>query len=184
MNDNVELVYTDGSAVILRNQSNINGPGGFGTYFPNLMGKPRAYSLGFKSTKTGRMEIMALYYAIIALPIDNRKNIILRVYSDSQYVVKTFTEKRLERWIAAGWRNSSGDVKNRDLWEKVLSALNNRKYIQLDLRHIKSHQVDREKDPEKKKLLLKDPHIRGNMIADILADYKRHKILLESDIIN
>ena len=52
------VAYTDGSAVV---RGKMAGAGGFGTYFPkHLDGKPKAYSLGFKETKTGRMEIMAL----------------------------------------------------------------------------------------------------------------------------
>ena len=44
------------------------------------------------------------------------------------------------------------------------------------MKHIKSHQVEREKDSEKKKALLKNPHIVGNLVADNLANYKRHLI--------
>lgn len=70
---------------------------------------------------------------------------------------------------------------NIDLWKEVLEALDRRKYLRLDMKHIRSHQVEREKDPIKKAKLLKNPHIIGNLMADKLADYKRHKILLTSD---
>lgn len=172
------LAYTDGSAVA--NGKN-KGKGGFGTYFPNLEGRKRAYSLGFRWTKTGRMEVMALYYAIKNMPLKSKEQVKLQVYTDSEYVEKTFTQKRLQKWIQAGWRNSSGEVKNKDLWEEILIELNKRKWMLLDMKHIRSHQVEKEKDPTKKALLLKDPHIIGNMIADKLADYKRHTNLLESD---
>lgn len=174
----IVLAYTDGSAVV--NGKN-KGRGGFGTYFPDLDGEKKGYSLGFKNSKTGRMEISALYYAIIAMPLSSKNRVILRVYSDSEYVVKSFTLKRLEKWIQAGWRNSSGEVKNKQMWKTLLEALNRRKYLKLEMVHIRSHQVEKEKDPEKKALLLKDPHIIGNMVADKLADYKRHTILLEDD---
>lgn len=172
------LAYTDGSAVV---RGTCKGHGGFGTYFPDLYGGKRAYSLGFGQTKTGRMEILALYYAIKAIKTSHEKPLILKVYSDSEYVVKSFTEKRLERWIQAGWRNSSGVVKNRDLWEAVVDALNERRFLKLEMAHIRSHQVEKEKDPVKKAKLLEDPHVIGNMVADRLADYKRHKDLLYSD---
>lgn len=166
--------YTDGSAVA--NGKN-KGKGGFGVYFPDMEGVPRAFSLGFKQAKTGQMEVMALLHAIINLPKLSEPTLLI-VYSDSEYVVKTFTENRLQKWVANNWINSSGKVKNRDLWENILNALSKKRFLKLELRHIKSHQVEKEKDPEKKKLLMQDPHIKGNMIADKLADYKRHKELL------
>ena len=43
----VIIAYTDGSAVA---SGVLNGHGGFGTYFPNLFGKRKAFSLGFKDT--------------------------------------------------------------------------------------------------------------------------------------
>ena len=174
------LAYTDGSAV---STGKNKGKGGFGTYFPKGDEKSAAYSLGFKETKTGRMEVMALYYAIHHMPEKGKLITKLKVYSDSEYVVKSFTEGRLKRWIEAGWRNTSGLVKNRDLWEKIVEGLAKRKYMTFEIEHIRSHQVEKEKDPEKKALLLKDPHIIGNMVADKLADYKRHADLLDSDII-
>lgn len=85
--------YTDGSAVV---GGKSKGNGGFGTYFPNLFGSKKAWSLGFEDTKTGRMEISALFYAIKAMPERLKYSVTLRVYSDSEYVVKSFTEKRLE----------------------------------------------------------------------------------------
>lgn len=170
--------YTDGSAVV---SGKCAGYGGYGTYFPKLFEKPTAFSAGYKNTKTGRMEIRALLLALRAMPIKSPEPILLTVYSDSQYVVKSFTENRLVKWINHGWTNSSGKVKNRDLWEKVLDQLRDKKYLTLKMVHIKSHQYDKEKNLLKKKELLNDPHILGNTIADRLADYKRHKILLEDD---
>lgn len=180
MSNKVIFCYTDGSAVV--NGKN-KGKGGFGTYFPELFGQTRAFSLAYKDTKTGRMEITALYYAIKAMPLIHSESVILRVYSDSEYVVKSFTENRLNKWIKAGWKNTSGDVKNDDLWKALLKALNKRKYLILDMHHIKSHQVEKEKDPVRKKQLLRYPHIKGNYIADKLANYKRHTIFKESDLL-
>tara|TARA_R110002126_G_scaffold20212_1_gene75151 strand:+ start:257 stop:796 length:540 start_codon:yes stop_codon:yes gene_type:complete len=175
------VAYTDGSAVV-RGKS--KGHGGFGTYFPNFYGSKRAFSLGFRDTKTGRMEISALYYAIVAFEIDHKADVLLHVYSDSEYVVKTFTEDRLERWIDNGWRNASGDIKNQDLWKAIIVALEQRDFLTLKMEHIRSHQVEKMKDPKEKKLLMKDPNIQGNRVADFLADYKRHKQLLITDKIN
>jgi ribonuclease HI len=168
------IAYTDGSAVV----AGVNkGKGGFGTYFPDLFGEKKAFSLGFKQGKTGQMEVMALLYAIRAIPEDC-KDIKLIVYSDSEYVVKTFTENRLFKWIDNGWKNAGGQTpKNLELWKQINHELMLRQ-IAFEMRHIRSHQVEKEKNIFKKKLLLKDPHIIGNMVADALADYKRHKNLI------
>lgn len=170
---NMEIkCYTDGSASV---RGANKGKGGFGTYFPNLFGEKKLLSKAFLQGKTGQMEIMALLYAIKAIPKEcSEKEITLTVYSDSEYVVKTFTEGRLKKWILNNWRNSSGAVKNRDLWEQVIESLKSRPFMKLNMIHIRSHQVEKEKDEAKKALLLKDPNIRGNMVADYLADYKRH----------
>mgnify|MGYP001626942332 CR=1 FL=1 len=173
---NKVIAYTDGSAVV---RGKCKGHGGFGTYFPDLYGSKAAFSLGFKDTKTGRMEISALYYAVTALENDFKG--VLIVYSDSEYVVKSFTENRLNKWILNGWTNTSGEVKNKDLWEQIVKELDNRPNMILEMRHIRSHQVEKEKDKNKKLELMKDPNIIGNMMADQLADYKRHKKLNISD---
>jgi ribonuclease HI len=170
------IAYTDGSAVV---KGKSKGNGGFGTYFPDLYGEKKAFSAGFKETKTGRMELTALYYAITA--IKKTKSTRLVVYSDSEYVVKSFTEGRLKRWIHAGWKNTAGEVKNKDIWYKIVEALSDRKDLVLTMKHIRSHQVDKEKNKDIKKELMKDPNIIGNMMADRLANYKRHSLLLDSD---
>lgn len=169
--------YTDGSAVA---SGDNKGKGGYGVYFPNLFGSKKAYSQGFLNTKTGRMEVMALYYAIKAMPKTSNENIVLKIFSDSMYVVKTFTESRIFKWEANSWTNSSGEVKNKDLWQAILKSLRKRPFIKLELTHINSHQIDKVKK-EQRVFLLMNPHIRGNSMADKLADYKRHKVLLKSD---
>ena len=172
------IAYTDGSAVV----SGANkGKGGFGVYFPNLFGKKKGLAKGYEQTKTGRTEILALYHAIKAIPLSYSEAITLQVWSDSQYVVKAFTEKRLQKWISNGWTNSSGSVKNRDLWEGVLRALKNRPNLTLDINWIKAHQVEKATNIFKKKLLMQDEHIIGNIVADKLANRWRLGKLNKSD---
>ena len=46
------------------------------------------------------------------------------IYSDSQYLVKAFTDNWLEGWIKRGWKTSSKEpVKNIDLWKRLLKAM-------------------------------------------------------------
>lgn len=176
------IAYTDGSAVV----SGINkGKGGLGVYFPYcpVSKRNKGIHIGFEKTKTGRVEIMALLYAIKNFDIDYGEKITLKVYSDSQYVVKAFTDHRLKKWVSNGWKNTTGNVKNRDLWEKLLQALEARKhFMKLDIEWIKSHQLEKEKDLSKKEELKKDPHIIGNAMADRLADRWRLGIDLRQDL--
>jgi len=175
----IEIVaYTDGSAVV---KGKSKGNGGFGTYFPDFYGERLAFSLGFEETKTGRMEISALFYAIRAFKHDHKEDVLLRVYSDSQYVVKTFTENRLNKWIRNNWKNPSGDIKNRDMWEAIILALKNRPFLRLEMNHIRSHQIEKAKTQKEKDSLMLNENIQGNRVADFLADYKRHKELLTKD---
>jgi ribonuclease HI len=51
--------------------------------------------------------------------LNNRPDVnSIEVISDSEYVIKGANE-RLIKWIKAGWKNSSGPVKNRELWEAM-----------------------------------------------------------------
>jgi ribonuclease HI len=170
--------YTDGSASVA---GKLAGQGGFGVYFPDLFGEKKAYSAGYKKAKVGQMEVCALLYAIRAMPFSHPNPITLQVYSDSEYVVKTFTENRLKKWIANGWCNSSGQVANKSLWVLIVDGLKRRPYMSLEMVHIRSHQVEKEKDPIKKEELKKNIHIQGNLVVDALADYKRHTKLLATE---
>ena len=174
------IAYTDGSAVV----SGANkGKGGLGVYFPDFYGDPLGIHRGFENTKTGRVEIMALISAIKSFYANHEEAVTLKVYSDSQYVVKSFTDKRLEKWISNGWKNTTGNVKNRDLWEKLLRELNIRKhFLTLDIEWIKAHQIEKEKDPIKKQQLINNPHIIGNAMADRLADRWRGSKNLKQDL--
>tara|TARA_B110000285_G_scaffold229784_1_gene295229 strand:- start:1201 stop:1767 length:567 start_codon:yes stop_codon:yes gene_type:complete len=172
------IAYTDGSAVA---SGVLKGHGGFGTYFPDLLGEKKAFSAGYLNTKTGRMEQTALLYAIKAIPKDLECE--LEVHSDSQYVVKTFTEKRLDKWIANNWMSYGASIANVDLWKRIKEELDNREKLKLSMVWIKAHQIDKLKkcQIEERKELLKNPHVVGNSIADILADHKRHKNKLQTD---
>jgi ribonuclease HI len=172
------LAYTDGSAVA---SGRLKGHGGFGTYFPDLFGKRKAFSAGYLVTKTGRMEQIALIYAIKAIPKNTECE--LEVWSDSQYVVKSFTEGRLKKWIKNNWISYEKEIANVDLWKVIIRELNNRPKMVLSMEWIKAHQIDKLKKSQKieRDELLKNPHIVGNLIADKLADHKRHINKLKSD---
>ncbi len=115
---NVSL-YTDGSA-----RGNPDGPGGYGAILVYIDSKgvthEREYSGGFKKTTNNRMELMA---AIIGLEALTRPCIVT-LSSDSQYLVKAFTEHWIEGWMKKGWKRGQNEpVKNVDLWKRLLKAM-------------------------------------------------------------
>lgn len=112
------IIYTDGSA-----RGNPNGPGGYGTVIQYTDTKgvlhEREYSQGYIQTTNNRMELMAAIIGLEALI----KPCNVKLYSDSQYLIKAFNEGWLDSWIAKGWKRGKNEpVKNRDLWERLLKA--------------------------------------------------------------
>jgi len=77
-----------------------------------------------------RMELTAVVEAVGAL----KNGTAATIYSDSEYVVKG--AERLPNWKARGWKNTSGAVKNRDLWERFLEVS---LYKDITFRHLRGH---------------------------------------------
>ncbi len=99
--------YTDGAC------SGNPGPGGWGVVL--LSGNHRKeLSGGEPDTTNNRMELTAAIKALEAL----RKTSKIEIITDSTYVVKGMTEW-IHSWKRRGWRRSSGELENRDLWQKL-----------------------------------------------------------------
>lgn len=112
-------IYTDGAA-----RGNPNGPGGYGTILSYTDAKgvihEREKSAGYKKTTNNRMELMAVIIGLESLI----KSCEVTVYSDSQYVVNAFEKKWIDGWIKKGWkRGKNKEVKNVDLWKRLLEAM-------------------------------------------------------------
>ena len=110
-------IFTDGSA-----RGN-PGPGGYGAIlrFVDAQGvvHERELSQGFKLTTNNRMELLA---AIVALEALKRPCEVV-LHSDSQYLVKAFSDGWIEGWLRRGWKNAKKEpVKNVDLWKRLLEA--------------------------------------------------------------
>ena len=86
-------VYTDGSS-----RGN-PGPGGYGTVLrftdPNGGVHERELSQGYRETTNNRMELMGAIAGFEAL----KRPCSVDFYSDSQYVVKAFTDHWIPGWI-------------------------------------------------------------------------------------
>ena len=111
-------IFTDGSA-----RGNPKGPGGYGAVlrYRSPSGKlyERELSQGYVCTSNNRMELMAAIAGLEALV----KPCCVTLYSDSQYLVRAFNDHWVEEWIRVNWRRGrKSEVKNIDLWERLLQA--------------------------------------------------------------
>ncbi len=90
------------------------GPGGYGIIL-RYQGKTKEISGCHPKTTNNRMELTAVIKALESLRRPSR----VKLFTDSNYVVKGMTEW-LPGWIQRGWQNSKKKaVLNRDLWEKL-----------------------------------------------------------------
>lgn len=105
------VIYTDGCCL-----SNPGGDGGW-AYVRIENGSPVSCS-GYISDCTNN--IAELTAVIEALKSVSGKNRMVHIHSDSQYVIKAFTDGWLNKWKQNGWTTSSGDpVKNIGLWSEL-----------------------------------------------------------------
>lgn len=102
-------IYTDGAC------SGNPGPGGWAAvliYNEN----EKEISGGMKDTTNNVMEITAVLEGLKALKFPCEADI----YSDSAYVVNSFSQGWIYNWIKKGWKTASGDeVKNKELWQEL-----------------------------------------------------------------
>ena len=111
------IIYSDGSS-----RGN-PGRGGFGTVLHYTTPKGELVTLelsrGYVETTNNRMELMGVIAGLEALnrPCD------VKIVSDSQYVIKAFTEHWIDSWVKSNWKRKSGPVLNIDLWKRLLKAM-------------------------------------------------------------
>lgn len=114
------FLYSDGAS-----EGN-PGPGGFGTIlvFRDANDEEQRVELskGYKYTTNNRMEIRGVLEGLkyIAKHLPNERTV--HIYTDSQYVVKTFEEKWIYTWIKNDWKRppNYNRVKNEDLWKAMI----------------------------------------------------------------
>lgn len=112
-------IYTDGAA-----RGNPDGPGGYGAVLQFIDSKgvlhEKELSEGFAKTTNNRMELLGVIKALEALTLPCEVDL----YSDSKYVVSAFNENWIGGWQRNGWKTASKQpVKNRELWERLLKAM-------------------------------------------------------------
>lgn len=124
MND--VTIYTDGAC------SGNPGPGGYGVILQS--GKyEKEISGGEPSTTNNRMELMAVIVGLKAL----KRPCVVKLYSDSQYVVNMVKQGWLQKWKRNGWmRNKSEPAKNVDLLKELDAQL---QIHQVEMIWVKGH---------------------------------------------
>jgi len=148
------LIFTDGSS--LGNGSSLGkpGPGGWAAVIllQNSGDQGRIFELGGgeKKTTNNRMELTALIEGLARIKEEKGD---VSIYLDSSYVHKGATQWS-HAWKKNDWKTKGKkDVENRDLWETLLSLLDERKELgHLTWEHIPGHSG-----------------IAGNERADVIA---------------
>jgi len=109
-------IYTDGAC------SGNPGAGGWGAILMYGKGK-KELSGGEMSTTNNRMELISVISALEAL----KEPCEVALHTDSQYVANAINLGWLESWKLKGWKRKGGEVKNLDLWLKLVPLLETHK---------------------------------------------------------
>lgn len=152
-------IYCDGSCYAKHPEK----LGGFGVY---IQWKDREYSIrkGYSNTTISRMELRAILYALKAIKYDIPCTVLL--YSDSQYAVEMIKKNGFD-WSQGKIR----DFENFDLLDEIFKEIEQHKKLRLKLIWIPGHRKR-----------IDDPIVRGNFIADFLADYKKHDTYIDDSL--
>ena len=123
---NEVTIYTDGAC------SGNPGPGGYGVVM--MSGKyKKEISGGEPNTTNNRMELMAVIIGLQAL----KRPCVVKLYSDSQYVVNMVKQGWMERWKRNGWmRSKTEPAKNTDLLKELDQLLH---VHQVEMIWVKGH---------------------------------------------
>lgn len=126
-------IFTDGAC------SGNPGPGGWGAIL-RYGNKEKELCGGEKVTTNNRMELTAVIKALSAL----KEPCLVKLTTDSKYVVDSVTLGWVESWKANGWRKADKKpALNSDLWEELLSLL---KKHQVQFNWVKGHAGHKENE--------------------------------------
>ena len=105
-------IYTDGAC------SGNPGRGGWGAILM-YKGTKKELSGSEPMTTNNRMELLSVITALETL----KEPCEVELYTDSQYVSNAINLGWLESWQKRGWKRKGGEVKNPDLWMKLVPLL-------------------------------------------------------------
>ena len=109
-------IYTDGAC------SGNPGPGGWGAIL--IYGSvKKELSGGEISTTNNRMELISVISSLEAL----KEPCEVELFTDSQYVANAVGLGWLDSWRKRGWTRKGGEVKNLDLWVRLVPLIEKHK---------------------------------------------------------
>jgi len=111
-------IYTDGAC------SRNPGPGGWAALilFQDKIKKEISGSEAYSTNN--RMELTAVIEAVGYVINSSKEKERVDVYSDSAYVVNAVKSSWIKKWEINGWKTIRGDdIKNKDLWLKLIELL-------------------------------------------------------------
>ncbi len=127
-------IYTDGGA------DPNPGKGGFGVVM-TYKGYKKEFSQGYQLTTNNRMELMAVIFGLEQL----KKTSIVRVFSDSKYVVDGISKGWAEKWKSKNWyRTRTEKAINSDLWARLLELIS--QHISVTVKWVKGHDGHKENE--------------------------------------
>ena len=142
------LLYTDGSS-----RGN-PGPGGYGVVL-KYGSYRKELSQGFRLTTNNRMELLGVIEGLKAI---KKREIPVKIYSDSSYVVNAVNNGWLKSWVS----KDLSKKKNSDLWGLFLNV--SQTFSSLEFIWIKGHAGHPEN--EKCDRLAVEASQRGDIIDD------------------
>lgn len=108
-------IYTDGAC------SGNPGRGGYGIVMKvPEMNYEKRFSKGYRLTTNNRMELMAVIVALEKLKSPDND---IHIFTDSKYVSDAINQKWIYGWIKKDFKN----VKNPDLWRRLVPLLKTHK---------------------------------------------------------
>lgn len=93
-------------------------------------------------TTNNRMELYGFLAALEATNTILSPQTEVEIYTDSTYIERCINEKWYSKWMKNGWRTSDKqDVKNQDLWGRILALYikNNARLVNLSVIKVKGH---------------------------------------------
>ena len=109
-------IYTDGAC------SGNPGPGGWGVILM-YKGSSKELSGADEMATNNRMELLAVISALEAL----NEVCEVKLHTDSQYISNAINLGWLESWQKKDWKRKGGEVKNLDLWVRLVPLLEKHK---------------------------------------------------------
>ncbi len=125
------IVFTDGSFISKLNKC------GYGVLFPNKEFKNISRNFTHEPLTNQRAELYAIYKAIKRVN-ENDPNLPIKIYSDSEYSIKSLTIW-IKAWKKNDWKSSTGkSVMNQDIIKDIDNLISSHKG-RIEFQHVRSH---------------------------------------------